>query len=111
MDPAFMVALLLLRRDLGFPFAINSGYRCALHPVEAAKRDGPGTHTDGVAADVLVWGPRAARLYVEAWGAGFTGLGLHQDLLQALSSRYLHLDRAPAGPRRPEVPWTWTYPR
>ena len=31
--------LQLLRSDVGFPFKITSGYRCADHPVEKNDRD------------------------------------------------------------------------
>jgi hypothetical protein len=41
--------LQLLRSDVGFPFKITSGYRCADHPIEKVKSE-PGTHALGLAA-------------------------------------------------------------
>ena len=51
MNPDFLVRLDELRHRCGFPFQITSGYRDPSHPVEARK-DKPGQHSLGVAADI-----------------------------------------------------------
>lgn len=40
-----------LRYILKAPIHITSGYRCPYHPVELAKPNGPGLHTQGIAVD------------------------------------------------------------
>ena len=42
-----------LRDRCGFPFVITSGYRSPQHPIEA-KKDVPGTHAQGIAADIKI---------------------------------------------------------
>ena len=49
-----------LRTELDFPFVITSGYRCEDHPIEAKKKT-PGTHAEGLAADVYVRGSKWSR--------------------------------------------------
>lgn len=64
-----------LRELAGFPFVINSGYRCADHPAEAAK-DTPGQHTAGLAADIAVSDGRQRYLIQKfAYRMGFAGIG------------------------------------
>jgi zinc D-Ala-D-Ala carboxypeptidase len=52
MEPEFLQKLDRLRAECGFPFVITSGYRHPIeHPIEAAK-EVPGTHAQGIAADI-----------------------------------------------------------
>ncbi len=95
MNPEFLEKLDKLRETCGFPFVITSGYRSPDHPIEAAK-DSPGTHTQGIAADIAV--SSAARRYTlinYAFQQGFTGIGV--------ASGFIHLDI------RNTAPVVWTY--
>ena len=97
---SFMEPLMSLRRNLAFPFQINSGYRCPAY--NDSLYDGDGTHLNGPhtkgAADIGVSFERAYKLTALAmeWELG---VGIHQrgDVAQ----RYIHLDNQ--GPR------VWTY--
>ena len=55
MDVEFIKSLDHLRAACGFPFIITSGFRSLEHSVEKAKK-APGTHTQGIAADIKVSG-------------------------------------------------------
>ena len=54
----FLKALSHLRQICDFPFVITSGFRSKNHSVEKAKKakKNPGTHTQGIAADIKVSG-------------------------------------------------------
>ena len=56
MDVEFIKALDHLRAACGFPFIITSGYRSPDHSRERSKSKGPGTHAQGIAADIKVSG-------------------------------------------------------
>ena len=75
--------LQLLRSDVGFPFKITSGYRCADHPIEKVKSE-PGTHALGLAADILLRGEQALEVISKATDYGFTGIGINQKAMQDL---------------------------
>lgn len=95
MEKDFLDKLDALRASCGFPFVITSGYRSPQHPLEA-KKDVPGTHTQGIAADIKI--NSSAQRYTlirEALEQGFTGLGVAGD--------FIHLDT------RGTVPVIWTY--
>jgi len=53
MDENFMKKLQLLRDDCGFPFKINSGYRCKKHNDKVSKKS-MGDHARGLAVDVAI---------------------------------------------------------
>ncbi len=89
-----------LRSRYGKPMRITSGYRCARHPIEAAK-SAPGPHSSGLACDVGVEGADAHKLLGLALDAGFKGIGVQQKG----TGRFLHLDLLNA-PNRPTV---WSY--
>jgi len=88
----FIYRLDELREACGFPFYITSGYRDPLgHPIEARKtrlNRQPGTHAQGIAADIRVSGGAQRRLVVEkAVELGFNGIGVaktfvHVDIRQ-----------------------------
>ena len=95
MNPEFLEKLDTLRGYCGFPFVITSGYRSPSHPIEA-KKDVPGTHAQGIAADIKI--TNAAHRYTlirEALSMGFTGIGVAGD--------FIHVDT------RGTVPVIWTY--
>lgn len=105
MSETFLEALEALRYICGFPFIITSGYRCQLHPVERRKK-APGTHSGGVAADILVSGDKALAVLRNAQNMGvFTGIGVNQKG----NGRFIHLDIAgdfEFGAPRPHI---WSY--
>lgn len=84
-----------LRGKCGFPFVITSGFRSPQHPIEA-KKDVPGTHSQGIAADIKI--TNSAQRYViirEALSMGFTGIGVASD--------FIHVDT------RGSAPVIWVY--
>lgn len=65
-----------LREACGFPFIVVSGYRSKDHSIEARKQK-PGTHTQGIASDIAVRGGIQRRLVVKkALELGFNGIGV-----------------------------------
>ena len=93
-----------LRDKFGSPMKINSGYRCPLHPIEAAKGE-PGAHAFG-AVDVGVNGEQALRLVMCALDLGWAGYGIAQK--GEVDSRYIHLDRMWERAHAPR-PHIWSY--
>ena len=95
MKPEFLEKLDALRHVCAFPFVITSGYRDPSHPIEAVKEI-PGTHAQGIAADVrVVSSNKRFRLVKEALALGFTGIGVDPS--------FIHLDI------RASSPVIWTY--
>lgn len=93
--PEFVEALDQLREDCGFPFIISSGYRSPTHSIEAAKPT-PGTHTQGIAADIAVSDGTQRRIIIEkALKLGFNGIGV--------AKKFVHVDI------RTTTPVIWTY--
>lgn len=120
MDEEFISELQKLRTKLGFPFRINSGYRCPTYNNRISKSGPSGPHTTGKACDVGIAGPNAFSLARLAFIDGFTGVGVHQH--GDWDKRYLHLDilhkdevvaedpshpDALSGDTRPRI---WSYP-
>jgi len=103
-DEVFMEKIEALREKLGFPFPVNSAYRCAEHPIEARKK-AVGAHATGHAIDIGVSGEQAYRLVDAAIRSGeFGGIGINQKG----SSRFIHLDDIKNTSERPR-PWIWSY--
>jgi uncharacterized protein YcbK (DUF882 family) len=96
MEQAFLTLLDELRTACGFAFVITSGYRHPTkHPIEAAKKV-PGTHAQGIAADIkAVSSSQRYSLVQEALKLGFTGVGV--------ASNFIHLDT------RGTTPVLWLY--
>ena len=103
MDEDFMEKIAAIRHDLGFPFKVNSAYRCKDHPLEARKAS-PGAHESGHALDISIAGEDALRLLHAALEAGMTGIGVNQKG----DSRFIHLDDLGWAKNRPR-PWIWSY--
>ena len=81
MNPWFLSLLDALRNECSFPFVITSGYRSPKHPIEAAK-DSPGTHAQGIAADIRVRNGTERMLIVKnALKLGFSGIGVAKDFV------------------------------
>lgn len=95
MDSDFLERLDALRAACGFPFRITSGYRSPLHPIEAKKK-APGTHAQGIAADIAVDnGTQRRTLVEEALKLGFSGVGVARG--------FIHVDT------RETTPVLWLY--
>ncbi len=95
MKPEYLVKLDELREYCGFPFVITSGYRSLSHPLEAIKEI-PGTHAQGIAADIKITNSaHRYSLIKAALEYGFTGIGVAGD--------FIHLDI------RGSLPVMWTY--
>jgi uncharacterized protein YcbK (DUF882 family) len=102
-EPELIDKLQLLRTELGFPFRITSGYRCAEHPIEKNKT-APGTHALGLAADIALSGQQALQVISKATDYGFTGIGINQKG----NGRFIHLDISKDSQGRPR-PHVWSY--
>jgi len=95
MSEEFIHELDKLREACGFPFIITSGFRSEEHSIEARK-DSPGMHTKGIAADIKVTGGAQRRLLVtKALEQGFGGVGVEK--------RFIHVDT------RDTTPVLWCY--
>ena len=96
MCPDFLQKLDALREVCGFPFIITSGYRSPSHSIEAAKATGPGTHAQGIAADIkVVGGAQRMAIIRNASIMGFNGIGVAKG--------FVHVDT------RETTPVAWKY--
>ena len=100
MQEHFMDTLQELRTIYAKPMPITSGYRSPEHPIEARKNK-PGTHATGLAADIACSGQDAYDILQIAFELGFSGIGVQQKG----SGRFIHLDMWEDGPR----PNVWSY--
>ena len=100
MNVEFLDRLLLVRKEWGKSMIITSGYRCAEHPIEAAKQT-PGAHASGHAVDIGTSGADAHSLIRIAMEQGMTGIGVSQKG----AGRFIHVDDL-QGSTRPGV---WSY--
>lgn len=105
----FMHKLQELRRLIGHPLVVSSGYRSPEYDREVGGAD---VHPTGEAADLLVWGRLAHEVVQYAPALGFTGIGVSQK--GSASKRFIHLDTlenlevSNVGVVRPR-PWIWSY--
>jgi uncharacterized protein YcbK (DUF882 family) len=92
----FLEKLDELRAYCGFPFVITSGYRHpTMHPIEN-KKEVPGTHAQGIAADIKITNAADRfSLVNNAVKLGFTGIGVASD--------FVHVDT------RGTTPVIWIY--
>jgi zinc D-Ala-D-Ala carboxypeptidase len=89
MQEHFLQALDELRERCGFPFKVTSGYRDPSHPVEARK-ERPGTHTKGIAADIEVAdGIQRRKVVEEALKMGFGGIGVAKTFIHVDARKHL----------------------
>ena len=108
MDEEFMRMLQELRDVAGFPFRINSGFRCLKHnSAVSSHKTKAGIHTFGKACDISVMSlstTQCLHLIKQAQEIGFTGLGI--NFRGERKGRFLHVDN-----RGPDfsVPAAWTY--
>lgn len=96
MSEEFIHRLDELREVCGFPFIVTSGYRDPEeHPIERRKK-APGTHGQGIAADIAVKGGVERRAIIEnALKLGFNGIGV--------AKTFVHVDI------RETTPVIWAY--
>jgi zinc D-Ala-D-Ala carboxypeptidase len=95
MCPDFLQKLDALREVCGFPFIITSGYRSPNHSIEARKAK-PGTHSQGIAADIkVVGGAQRMAIIRNASIMGFNGIGVAKS--------FVHVDT------RETTPVAWKY--
>tara|TARA_B100000530_G_scaffold323448_1_gene259313 strand:- start:159 stop:512 length:354 start_codon:yes stop_codon:yes gene_type:complete len=96
MDVDFIHRLDELRETCGFPFIITSGFRSPEHSNERSKANGPGTHAQGIAADIRVsGGSQRYTIIQEAMRMGFQGIGI--------AKTFIHVDD------RQSTPVVWNY--
>ena len=95
MSVEFIHRLDELREACEFPFYITSGFRSPNHSIEKRKQN-PGTHAQGIAADIAVSGGAQRRAVVEkALEMGFKGVGVAKG--------FVHVDI------RETTPVLWCY--
>ena len=104
MNHTFMLRLDLLRRWVGKPFRVTSGFRCPDHNAKVSKTGRAGPHTTGRAVDIAVARGTAYDVIVLVKQASMTGLGVAQKG----KGRFLHLDDLPDAPGQPR-PTVWSY--
>ena len=105
MSPIMMPKLVAVRRRLGFPLPIGSGYRCPRYNAQVSETGTYGPHTTGHAVDVEIRGSSAYRLIQAAIDAGFTGIGVQQKG----AARFIHLDDLTQADGFASRPWVWSY--
>lgn len=84
MKDEFMSILIKIRRNCGFPFKINSGYRCSVHNNSIAKTGTTGPHTTGQAVDIKADGYQRYLIVEQAVKEYCTGIGIYLN--------HIHLD-------------------
>jgi uncharacterized protein YcbK (DUF882 family) len=90
MSEAFIHCLDELRETCGFPFIITSGFRSPEHSRERSKSKGPGTHAQGIAADIKVSGGfQRYKIVEKALLMGFRGVGV--------AKTFIHIDDRQTG--------------
>ena len=90
MDFDFIMELDELRESCGFPFIITSGYRSNSHSLEA-KKEKPGMHAHGIAADIAVRsGIERMTIVQRAIEHGFNGIGVAKS--------FVHVDKRQSTP-------------
>ena len=90
MDSEFMRMLQTLRDEMQGPLKVTSGFRCVNHNQMVSTTGINGPHTQARAADILISGERAMRLFEKARQIGFSGIGLSQKGDRA--HRFVHID-------------------
>lgn len=84
MSPDLLERLQRMREMLGRRMIVLSGYRCPQHPVEA-KKQRPGSHAAGMAADIAAsTGIERFSLVKAGIDVGMVGVGVSQS--------FVHLD-------------------
>lgn len=96
MDAEFIEILMKLRKNVGLPFIITSGYRTKAHNYKVGGVNGS-AHTKGYAVDIRVSsGMYRLRIIDEALKLGIRRIGV--------SKHFIHID---IDPDKPESIWTY----
>ena len=97
MDEEFMRLLQILRDEMQGPLRVTSGRRCDAQNfrVSTSQNKQDGIHTKGKAADILVSGERAMKLFEKARQIGFSAIGPSQKSGTPHPQRFIHLDTKP----------------
>ena len=105
MDEEFMRTLQSIRDEMQRPLKITSGFRCDNLNKKVSSTGKRGPHTYAKAADILISGADALRLFSVAQKHGVSGVGMSQK--GDHNKRFVHLDTLSPdeGPR----PTVWTY--
>lgn len=90
MDTYFMQKLHAIRKTLGFPLTVSSGYRCPEYNQKVSKTGPTGPHTTGRAVDIAISGKEAFFLVQYAANFNMQGIGVKQSGPD--EERYVHLD-------------------
>ena len=90
MDSEFMRILQSIRDEMQRPLKITSGFRCENHNQRVSSTGKTGPHTYAKAADILISGADAMRLFAVAQKHGVSGVGMSQK--GDHSKRFVHLD-------------------
>ena len=90
-----------LRRELGFPLNVTSGYRCEEYNTKQGYTQ---THASGCAVDIACSHTEAFQILALAAQMDFTGIGIKQKG----SGRFVHLDDLQEAEGRPR-PHIWSY--
>ena len=94
MNVDFIHRLDELREACGFPFIITSGYRSPSHSIEARKEK-PGTHAQGYAADIKAdGGNQRYEIIKQAFALGFSGVGVARTFIH-VDDRAIHDGKTP----------------
>jgi len=106
MDPYFMSKLHALRKTLGFPLQVSSGFRCEEYNQKVSKTGSKGPHTLGRAVDIVGSGKEAYLLVQYATNFHMQGIGVKQS--GSHEQRFIHLDDMTEkdGYPRPRI---WSY--
>ena len=89
MNVDFIHRLDELREACGFPFIITSGYRSPSHSIESRKEK-PGTHAQGYAADIkTTGGSQRYKIIEQALLLGFSGVGVARGFIH-VDDRAIH---------------------
>ena len=98
MKPEFLKKLDRLRGIAGFPFFINSGWRCKSHNDSLPDSSPDSAHTKGLASDVRCeTGHQRFLIITSANRVGFNRIGI--------AKTFIHLDCDPDKPK--EVYWIY----
>jgi len=106
MDEDFMKILQHIREEMQRPLAISSAARCSSWNEQVSSTGKNGPHVFRKAADILISGADAMRLFDIARKHGISGIGLSQKGNHG--KRFIHLDVLSADDGHPR-PTVWTY--
>jgi zinc D-Ala-D-Ala carboxypeptidase len=100
MDDKFMQALDAIREECGFPFRVNSAYRCPAHNSAVSSTGERGPHTTGRAIDIAAASSSARLAIMEAaQRQGFRRFGIART--------FIHIDNLTEADGFP--PGVWSY--